>query len=224
MDTFLAVLFIIICILLILVVLLQKGRGGGIGAAFGGTSSSAFGTRTGDVFTWVTIVLTGLFLLLAIGATVAYRPRAEPVPMPVFSPDSRTIDKEINVTIRCATTGARIYYLIGSTVTEPPDPTEKSMLYKNIPVRIKPDQVLKARAFRRGWVDSPVKVGVYPKPAPPPASVPSSATAPAPASTSAPATRPSPATATSPATRPASTSAGGAAPSRPAGTTTSTGP
>ena len=54
-----------ICVLLIVVVLLPKGRGGGLGAAFGGLGSSAFGTRVGDVFTWVTIVLTALFLVLA---------------------------------------------------------------------------------------------------------------------------------------------------------------
>ena len=66
MPVFIGTLFIVICILLILVVLLQKGRGGGLGAAFGGAGSSAFGTKTGDVFTWVTIVLTSLFLLLAI--------------------------------------------------------------------------------------------------------------------------------------------------------------
>ena len=74
MGSFLAVLFLIVCILLIVVVLLQKGRGGGLGAAFGGAGSSAFGTKTGDVFTWVTITLTGLFLLLAIITTLVYRP------------------------------------------------------------------------------------------------------------------------------------------------------
>ena len=66
MDTFVGITFIVVCFLLIVVVLLQKGRGGGLGAAFGGGGGgSAFGTRTGDVFTWVTIVLTAVFLLLA---------------------------------------------------------------------------------------------------------------------------------------------------------------
>ncbi|HAU37680.1 MAG TPA: preprotein translocase subunit SecG, partial [Phycisphaerales bacterium] len=65
--TIVGMLFLIICVLLIVVVLLQKGRGGGLGAAFGGVGSSAFGTRVGDVFTWVTIVLTALFLLAACG-------------------------------------------------------------------------------------------------------------------------------------------------------------
>ena len=66
MEIFLFTLFVITCVLLILVVLLQKGRGGGLGAALGGTGGSAFGTRTGDVLTWVTIVLTSLFLILEL--------------------------------------------------------------------------------------------------------------------------------------------------------------
>ena len=89
MEIFLATLFVVICILLIIVVLLQKGRGGGIGSAFGGGGSAAFGTRTGDVFTWVTIVLTALFLLLAITTTLVYRPApssAPPAAPPVTQP------------------------------------------------------------------------------------------------------------------------------------------
>jgi preprotein translocase subunit SecG len=78
MTIFLTTLFIMICVLLIIVVLLQKGRGGGLGAAFSGGGSAAFGTRTGDVFTWVTIVLVGLFLLLSIVLTLVYRPSSPP--------------------------------------------------------------------------------------------------------------------------------------------------
>ena len=73
MTTLFATLFIVICVLLIIVVLLQKGRGGGLGAAFGGMGSSAFGTKIGDVFTWVTIVLVALFLLLAIGTQLMWK-------------------------------------------------------------------------------------------------------------------------------------------------------
>jgi preprotein translocase subunit SecG len=73
-----AVLFIIICVLLIIVILLQKGRGGGLSAAFGGAGGqSAFGSKTGDVFTWVTIVVVGVFLVMSMILTVAYVPYVE---------------------------------------------------------------------------------------------------------------------------------------------------
>lgn len=60
-------LFVLSCLLLIGMVLLQKGRGGGISSAFGGAmGSSPFGTKTGDVFTWITVVLAGIFLVGAM--------------------------------------------------------------------------------------------------------------------------------------------------------------
>ncbi len=71
----LAVVFVIASILLIVVVLLQKGKGGGLSAAFGGAGGqSAFGSKTGDVFTWITIVMVGSYLLLAMILTMNYKP------------------------------------------------------------------------------------------------------------------------------------------------------
>jgi|SRR5581483_1697014 len=63
----LGTLFTIVSILLILIVLIQKGRGGGLSGAFGGGGgSTAFGTKTGDVLTWATSIIFGIFLLLAV--------------------------------------------------------------------------------------------------------------------------------------------------------------
>ena len=60
-------LFIIVCVFLILIVLIQKGRGGGLASAFGGAGgNTAFGSKTGDVLTWVTSIVFAVFLLLAI--------------------------------------------------------------------------------------------------------------------------------------------------------------
>ena len=74
-KTTMAVIFLLVCVVLIILVLLQKGRGGGLSAAFGGAGGqSAFGSKTGDVFTWVTIVAAGVFLLLAMVMTMSYTP------------------------------------------------------------------------------------------------------------------------------------------------------
>jgi protein translocase SecG subunit len=81
MIVFLSMLFIAISALMVLVVLVQRGRGGGLSGAFGGGggSNSAFGTKVGDVFTWVTVVLFVCFLLFAIGLNYAYRGDTEHV-------------------------------------------------------------------------------------------------------------------------------------------------
>ena len=68
-------LFVAICLLLIVVILLQKGRGGGLAGAFGGAGGhSAFGAKTGDVFTWVTVALTAMFVTMAVIGNFTYVP------------------------------------------------------------------------------------------------------------------------------------------------------
>jgi len=70
-----AFLFVLVSIVLILVILLQKGRGGGLAAAFGGgMGGGLLGSKTGDFLTWVTIVLVAVFLGLAVLMGRFYRP------------------------------------------------------------------------------------------------------------------------------------------------------
>jgi preprotein translocase subunit SecG len=70
-----AVLFIVCCVALILIILIQKGRGGGLSGAFGGAMASGIlGSKTGDFLTWVTIVLAGVFLTIAVVMARFYRP------------------------------------------------------------------------------------------------------------------------------------------------------
>ena len=69
--------FLCVSVLLIGIVLIQKGRGGGLSSAFGAAmSSSVFGTKTGDVFTWITVVLAVIFLLSSLFLTVLVKPES----------------------------------------------------------------------------------------------------------------------------------------------------
>jgi len=71
MVTFLTILYVFVCVFLILVVLLQAGRGGGMGAAFGGSSQTVFGgAGAGNFLTRLTVIMAAAFMLLS--ATLAY--------------------------------------------------------------------------------------------------------------------------------------------------------
>ena len=63
----LLVVLVISAILLVLVVLVQDEQGEGIGGIFGGGSSTAFGSRSGNVLTRFTAVLATVFLVCCFG-------------------------------------------------------------------------------------------------------------------------------------------------------------
>ena len=70
------VLMLLVALILILLVLIQKGRGGGLSSAFsGGGGNTAFGSKTGDVLTWATSIVFGVFMLLAIGLNLVANAR-----------------------------------------------------------------------------------------------------------------------------------------------------
>jgi preprotein translocase subunit SecG len=57
----------LVSLFLILVILVQRGRGGGLTGALGGMGGqSAFGTKAGDLFTKITIVVAAIWILLSM--------------------------------------------------------------------------------------------------------------------------------------------------------------
>src|SRR5947199_5405295 len=59
------ILVVLLSVFLILLVLIQRGKGGGLAGAFGGLGgSSAFGSRAGDLFTRITIIVAGVWVVL----------------------------------------------------------------------------------------------------------------------------------------------------------------
>jgi preprotein translocase subunit SecG len=82
MSFILNTLLLLLSVFLILLVLVQRGRGGGLAGALGGMGGqSAFGTKAGDVFTRITIVVAAVWILLCAAAVKYYRP----VPEEAFS-------------------------------------------------------------------------------------------------------------------------------------------
>ena len=78
--------FILICLLLMLMILIQRPRGGGLSGAFGGAGGAqdAFGSKAGDMATWVTVGLFVAFLALSVKLTFATRPEDfQPTPQQV---------------------------------------------------------------------------------------------------------------------------------------------
>jgi len=72
------VLLLFLGTILMIVVLLQRGRGGGLAGAFGGAGGqSAFGTKAGDVFTKITVVIAVAWVLVAGGSGFFLRAGAE---------------------------------------------------------------------------------------------------------------------------------------------------
>jgi preprotein translocase subunit SecG len=59
----------LLSVFLVLVILVQRGRGGGLTGALGGMGGqSAFGTKAGDLFTRVTIVVAAIWVILSMAS------------------------------------------------------------------------------------------------------------------------------------------------------------
>jgi preprotein translocase subunit SecG len=67
MTLFLTVVHVLVCLFLIVVVLLQRGKGAEIGAVFGGSSATVFGSRgAGNFLTRLTTGAAVVFMLTSL--------------------------------------------------------------------------------------------------------------------------------------------------------------
>src|SRR5215468_10546943 len=69
LTTFLDIVHVFVCAVLMFVVLLQQGKGGGLGAAFGGAAAAqVFGGRgAGNILTRATAICATIFMLTSVG-------------------------------------------------------------------------------------------------------------------------------------------------------------
>ena len=75
------ILMFVTALFLILLVLVQRGRGGGLSGALGGMGGqSAFGTKAGDLFTRITMVVATVWILLCIAAILVMNRQSSSVP------------------------------------------------------------------------------------------------------------------------------------------------
>ena len=82
----LATLFALLAILLMLVILLQRGRGVGLQGAFGGAGGhTAFGSKTGDILTWITVIGAGVFLFCIVILNYVFTEQKAALPTPPAS-------------------------------------------------------------------------------------------------------------------------------------------
>jgi preprotein translocase subunit SecG len=102
MHTFVTFIHVLVCFVLILVVLLQAGKGANMGAAFGGSSQTVFGSSGAGTFLGkLTATVAIIFMLTSLlltymgtqkGSSIVERskiPVTQQTPMPA-NPDSAT--------------------------------------------------------------------------------------------------------------------------------------
>jgi len=103
LSTVLLVFFVMVAILLVLLVLVQNEDGDSLGGIFAGGSSSAFGSRSGNVLTRTTTVLGALFLIISLGLALLNRTpgggkgvEEEGMKQAAESSESNWLEKELN--------------------------------------------------------------------------------------------------------------------------------
>lgn len=73
MQFILTIIHVVVCLALILIVLLQRGKGASMGAAFGGSSQTVFGSTGATSFLHkVTAAAAIVFMLTSLGLAFLY--------------------------------------------------------------------------------------------------------------------------------------------------------
>ncbi|MEW5693796.1 MAG: preprotein translocase subunit SecG [Candidatus Hydrogenedentota bacterium] len=74
LATILTIIYLIVCVLLIIAILLQQDKtaGSGLGAAFGGSSQTVFGSHSGDILSKATTWLAVGFMVIALLLSFTY--------------------------------------------------------------------------------------------------------------------------------------------------------
>lgn len=67
MELLILLLIIISAVLLVICIMVQDEQGEGLGGIFGGGSSTPFGSRSGNVLTKITAILSAVFILSTLG-------------------------------------------------------------------------------------------------------------------------------------------------------------
>ena len=157
-------LFAASSVILVLIILVQRPQGGGLAQAFGGAgggaTDTAFGGRTGDVLTYLTLGAFSVYLAIAITLNVMDNPAPEQA---VEEPAAQVVEKVIE---------------IGPSTAAPTDPSAATGAAVPVDVNATPA------------VDQPLVAPTAPAPAPADPAAPAPVPAPAPAAPAQPALTP----------------------------------
>ncbi|MDZ4121235.1 MAG: chitobiase/beta-hexosaminidase C-terminal domain-containing protein, partial [Candidatus Cloacimonadaceae bacterium] len=105
------------------------------------------------VLSLITLAMIGF--ALSSCSTKSTRPEDGQVAAPVFSPGEGSYDFELDVLISCATPNAVIRYTLDNS-----EPSTSSELYSGL-LRITGSTIIKAKAFKAGWISSAVTSATY---------------------------------------------------------------
>lgn len=91
MTTVVIIIHVLACVALVLVVLLQAGKGASMGAAFGGSSQTVFGSAGATTFlAKMTTMVALVFMLTSLGLAVFSGKGAPPSVMDGATPPAQT--------------------------------------------------------------------------------------------------------------------------------------